>query len=462
MMTKTIDFPLELAHKYNRPGPRYTSYPTAPRFHEGYTGDDFIADIRLESRQDDPLSLYVHLPFCRSLCHYCGCHMMVTHRPERISKYVDYVMREIELVAGELGGRRSASQVHWGGGTPTYLSPHEIESLMNHLSRHFHVLPDAEVSIEADPRGLTREHLEAARRAGFNRISFGVQDFDPDVQLAIGRVQPAHLVETATKMARDLGFDGVSYDLIYGLPHQTPDRFARTTELVLELRPDRLSIFSYAHVPWMKKHQQLIDESLLPSTDDKLRILVDTATTLTDVGGYAFIGMDHFALPGDSLAKALRDGTMQRNFQGYSTHAGRSLIGFGTSSISQLHGAYAQNEKDLRRYYGAVDRGESPVFRGYRLSDDDKLRRRVIMDIMCRFELDFRAVEADFGIDFGSYFDDALEQLGEAESDGLVTMTDQGLRVTDVGRFLVRNVALPFDRYFSSPADRGATYSKTI
>lgn len=459
MITHSLDFPLDLAHKYNRPGPRYTSYPTAPRFHDGYGRADY--DVELGTiGSDEALSLYVHLPFCRSLCNYCGCHMMVTHRPEKISAYVDAVMREIDLVVRRLGQRRQVTQVHWGGGTPTYLAPEEIEALMMHIRANFDVLPEAEVSIEADPRGLTREHLEAARRTGFNRISFGVQDFDAEVQLAIGRVQPAYLVETATEMARELGFEGVSYDLIYGLPHQTTDRFARTVDEVLTLRPDRLSVFSYAHVPWMKKHQQLIDESLLPTTDVKLRILVETARRLTSDGGYEFIGMDHFALPNDSLSHALRDGTMQRNFQGYSTHAGSALIGFGVSSISQLDSAYAQNVKDLRLYYDDVDAGRLPIYRGYSLSEDDRVRRRIIMDIMCRFALDFAEVEADSGIDFRSYFASALIALRESEEDGLIEVSDSGLQVTEVGRFFVRNIAMPFDRYHA-PAST-PTYSKTI
>lgn len=461
-MLEPIDFPLELAHKYNRPGPRYTSYPTAPRFHTDYTGSDFLSDLRNDALHEQPLSLYVHLPFCRSLCHYCGCHMLVTHRPEKISAYVDVVIREIELIARTLGRRRKVVQVHWGGGTPTYLAPDDIERLMSHISTHFEILPHAEISIEADPRGLTREHLEAARRVGFNRISFGIQDLDPQVQEAIGRVQPVELVEEATTGAREAGFGGVSYDLIYGLPHQTPRRFAKTVEQVLELRPDRLSIFSYAHVPWMMRHQQLIDETLLPSTDDKLRILVETATTLTHDGGYAFIGMDHFALPEDGLTQALHDGTMQRNFQGYSTHSGSSLIGFGTSSISQLDGAYAQNEKDLRRYYDDVEHRRAPVFRGYRLTRDDIIRRRVIMDIMCRFALSFDQIERDFHIDFEEYFADSLLLLDEPEKDGLVDISNGELRVTDVGRFLVRNVAMPFDAHMGKTAHVKPAFSKTI
>ena len=459
-MNDVVDFPLDLARKYNRPGPRYTSYPTAPRFHTRYGRQDFIADLAGESASDEPLSLYLHLPFCRSLCNYCGCHMLVTHRPEKISAYVDSLMQEIGATAARLGGRRSAVQVHWGGGTPTYLAPEEIDRLMSHVASVFDILPEAEVSIEADPRGLTREHIDAARRSGFNRISFGVQDLDAGVQAAIGRIQPYELVAQATEWSREAGFDGISYDLIYGLPRQTRDTFAATTEQVIELCPDRLSVFSYAHVPWMKKHQALINESELPSTEEKLLMLVDTSQRLVEAG-YDFVGMDHFARPEDSLAEARRNGTMQRNFQGYSTHAGHGLLGFGTSSISQLDGAYAQNEKDLRAYYDAVDAGEPPVYRGYQLTEEDRLRREVIMSIMCRFELDERRIEDEFGVEFREHFANALEDLPELQDDGLIIRTDDGFVVTETGRYFVRNIAMPFDGYLKEAAS-GPKYSKTI
>lgn len=458
-------FPLHLVQKYNRPGPRYTSYPTAPHFHEEFGPDDALATIRRSNAApgSGDLSVYVHLPFCRSLCFYCGCHMMVTHRPEKIARYLDYLEREIDLVSREIAGDRRAVQVHWGGGTPTYLAPEEIERLMNHLSARFDVAPGAEVSIEADPRGLTEAHLEAARRAGFNRISFGVQDLDPEVQRAIGRVQPFETVARATETARALGFDGISFDLIYGLPHQTVERFARTVDAVLGLAPDRLSVFSYAHVPWMKKHQTVIDTAWLPSPEEKLRILLMTTEKLTGTGGYRYVGMDHFARPGDTLAQALDAGTMQRNFQGYSTHGGNELYGFGLSAISQFEEAYAQNEKELPRYYEAIDAGRLPVQRGYRLTDDDRLRRYVIMRLMSHFTLHLPGVEARFGIRFREAFAGALEALAPLEADGLVTITDDRISVTETGRFLIRNVAMPFDAYLAQPdAATRPTYSQTV
>ncbi len=450
-------FPLDLVAKYNRPGPRYTSYPTAPHFHEGFGPDDFLGEIRHTGGGD--LSLYVHIPFCRELCHYCGCHMRVTQRPEVIERYLDYLEREIDLVAGEGAAGRRVVQLHWGGGTPTYLTPSQIERLAGHLQRRFQFAPGAEVGIEADPRGLTDAHLEAARRAGFNRISFGVQDFDADVQEAIHRVQPFDLVERVTASARRLGFESISYDLVYGLPFQTINRFERTIEQVNALAPDRISIFSYAHVPWMKKHQRLINEDAMPVPEEKLKILLMATERLTHADAYRYIGMDHFARPDDSLCRAQDAGTMQRNFQGYSTHGGSELFGFGVSSISQLHGAYAQNRLGLTDYYAALDAGRPATFRGYRVTEDDHLRRAVIMQLMCNLRLDVRAVERRFGIDFAETFADALENLRPMEADGLVEVTPEAIRVTERGRFFIRNAAMPFDAHLNRSRAR---YSQTV
>lgn len=458
-------FPLHLVQKYNRPGPRYTSYPTAPHFHEAFGPDDALATIRRSNADagGGDLSLYVHLPFCRSLCYYCGCHMMVTHRPEKIARYLDYVEREIDLVSREVAPGRRVVQLHWGGGTPTFLAPEQIERLMGVLAHRFEIAPGAEVSIEADPRGLTEAHVEAARRAGFNRISFGVQDLDAEVQLAIGRIQPVEVVAQSAAWARQYGFDGISFDLIYGLPHQTVDRFMQTVDQVVEMAPDRVSVFSYAHVPWLKKHQTAIDTALLPSPEEKLRILLATTERLAQAGGYRYIGMDHFARPGDSLAAAADAGTMQRNFQGYSTHAGSELYGFGISAISQLADAYAQNEKGLPRYYAALDAGRLPAERGYRLTGDDRLRRFVIMRLMSHFALDIPAVEERFGIRFDETFADALAALAPMEADGLVTLTPRRIEVTETGRFFIRNVAMPFDAYLEQPgAAPRPKYSQTV
>jgi oxygen-independent coproporphyrinogen III oxidase len=456
----SIDRLLDLARRYDRPGPRYTSYPTAPQFHAGVEAGSYGSALSRLDR-DAALSLYVHLPFCRSLCHYCGCHMMVTQNREKIARYVGYVKREIDLIAGMVDGDHPVVQVHWGGGTPTFLEPAEITDLMSHISDRFDFRADAEVSIEADPRGLTTAHVMAAREAGFNRISFGVQDFDEEVQEAIGRVQPLELVREATENAREAGFSGISYDLIYGLPHQTARSFARTVETAMDLRPDRLSVFSYAHVPWLKKHQQLIDTNALPSPADKIRMLLETTETLTTEGPYTYIGMDHFALPQDPLARALQDGTMERNFQGYSTEAGDALLAFGISGISQLPDVYLQNIKALPAYYAALDEGRAPVFRGYELDGDDILRRTVIMQMMCRFAIDRAHVEQAFDIAFDTYFETALQELEGPLQDGLLTDDGNTLRATEVGRYFVRNLAMPFDRYLKGTESK-PMYSRTV
>lgn len=465
-MTVTPDtFPLDLVEKYNRPGPRYTSYPTAPHFTEAFGPSDYLSVV--EEANDGPhgdLSLYVHLPFCRQLCYYCACHMRVTQQRETIARYLDYVKREIDLVAERVAPWRRVVQIHWGGGTPTYLAPEEIGRLMHHLQQRFYVAPGAEISIEADPRGLTEAHVAVAHQVGFNRISFGVQDFDPETQEAINRVQPVDLVAQATAWARQYGFQGVSYDLVYGLPHQSVDRFRRTVRKVIALAPDRISLFSYAHVPWKKRHQQVIDEEALPTPREKLRILLSTIEQLTRDGGYRYLGMDHFARPEDSLARAKEAGTMQRNFQGYSTHAGSELYGFGVSAISQLDGAYAQNELGLDRYYAALDDDQLATKRGYRLNADDRLRRHVIMRIMCDRTLNIPAVERRFDIDFHTTFADALEDLDALVADGLVTVTPERITVTDRGQFFIRNVAMPFDAYLRRQTTRAKQprYSQTV
>lgn len=452
------ELPLDLVRRYDQPGPRYTSYPTAPHFSQDVGA---AAYLEAAGRAEGDLSLYVHLPFCRSLCYYCACHMLVTHRPEKVAAYLDVLHREVDLVAARVRPGQRVVQVHWGGGTPTYLAPEQIEGLMAHLRARFDVAPGAEVGLEADPRGLTPEHLAAARRAGFNRLSFGVQDLDARVQEAINRVQPFELVREAVAEARRVGFESISLDLVYGLPHQTPASFRETVEQVLRLAPDRLSLFSYAHVPWKKKHQMLIQEAWLPAPEAKLALLLGAMAQLGEAG-YGYLGMDHFARPGDPLYEAAQAGTMQRNFQGYSTHAGSTLLGFGLSAISQLEGLYAQNALDLPAYEAAVRAGRPPTARGVRLTADDRLRRDVVMAIMCRFAVDAAAIERRSGVVFADYFADALAQLAPMEGDGLVEVTAAGLRVTPRGRFFVRNVAMAFDAYLKRPAAAPARYSRTV
>lgn len=462
----------DLVRKYNRPGPRYTSYPPAPHFSADFRSDEFHACLRSrrsalrgserETDKASGLSLYVHLPFCRSLCYYCGCHMVVTGRRERIDEYLDYLEREIDLIAGALGGSNAVSQLHWGGGTPTYLTPEQIRSLMTHLRARFDFAPDAELSLEGDPRGLTTEHLVAARESGFTRLSLGVQDFDERVQKAINREQSVEMVESATDAARALGYDGINYDLVYGLPHQNVESFARTVAEVLRLKPDRISLFSYAHVPWKKKHQKVIADDWLPSSAEKIQIFLDAQQTLTTTGRYRYIGMDHFALPGDPLVAALDAGTLQRNFQGYSTQGGADLVGFGVSAISRVDHVYAQNVLDLREYYAAVDAEQLATARGYRMSADDRLRDEVIARLMCGLRLDVSAIEHRFGIDFWTYFSDSLRELRNLESDGLVEVTPSSVEVTETGRFFLRNVAMAFDAYLTADISTGPRYSATV
>jgi len=448
LMSTALHVDLDLIRRYNRRGPRYTSYPTAPHFAETYDDAAFADDLRATTTA--PLSLYVHLPFCRSLCSYCGCHMRVTQRPQTIERYLAMLKREIDALAERVATGRRVVQIHWGGGTPTYLTPAQIRDLGTHLQDRFDVAPGAEISLEADPRGLTEAHVAAAASVGFTRISFGVQDATPEVQAAIRRVQPTALVAQGVRWARQHGFESVNFDLVYGLPHQTAERFEATLDVVDALRPDRLALYSYAHVPSVKPHQRLIPDDALPAPDEKLRIFKMATERLTGAGGYRFIGMDHFARPGDALAVAQDEGTLHRNFQGYSTHADAEILAMGVSGISQLEGAYAQNVKGLRDYYACIDAGRPTVYRGLRLTPEDRLRRHVIMQLMCDFHLDLPTLEARFRIDAQETFADAFDALAQMEADGLVTLTPRAVHVQPPGRLLIRNVAMAFDAYRST------------
>ncbi|WP_263788232.1 oxygen-independent coproporphyrinogen III oxidase [Salinibacter grassmerensis] len=456
---------LDLLRQYNQSLPRYTSYPTAPHFGEAVGPETFRAEVwrANTSSPEAPLSLYLHLPFCRQLCYYCGCHMKVTHDPERIAKYLRYLKREIDLLAPMLSSARPVTQVHWGGGTPTLLSPEQIRGLGRHLRDRFRVAPDAEISIEADPRGLTEDHIVAAREIGVNRLSLGVQSFDPTVQEAINRVQPERLTRTAVQWARDHGIDSVNLDLVYGLPHQTPDTMAETLGGVVDLDPDRIALYSYAHVPSVLEHQRLIPEEALPAPAVRLGLFKQALETLTTSAGYRFIGLDHFAKPDEELALAQDNGTLRRNFQGYSTRAGADVYAFGLSGIHQLSGLYAQNTKTLRTYYDQIDQDELTVYRGYRPTPEDRLRRHVIMQLMCNAEVQKAAVEARFEVDFDAHFGEALDRLHPLEQDGLVALSPDAIRVRPPGRLLVRNVAAAFDAYLHDAApDTQPAYSDSV
>jgi oxygen-independent coproporphyrinogen-3 oxidase len=453
-----------LLRQYDRPGPRYTSYPTAVEFNPSF--DDEAYRRRLASAaaaESEALSLYVHLPFCEARCTYCGCMVIITQKREVAVRYLDYLEREIALLAEALGNRRRVVQHHWGGGTPTYLTVEQIARLDATVRRHFDLDPDAEKAIEIDPRVTTREQLELLRSLGFNRLSMGVQDFTPDVQEAIGRHQTETLTRDLFEFARNIGFTSINVDLIYGLPKQQLDTFRRTLDSVVGLGPDRIAVYSYAHVPWLRPHQKTIDPATLP--DAALKFELFGAAIETFLGdGYEPIGMDHFARPGDELAEAAAARRLHRNFMGYTTRPAADMVGVGVSSIGDVRGAFAQNEKKLPPYYAAIDAGRFPIERGYALSDDDLLRRYVITQLMCNFHLDRAAVESRFGVEFDRYFAPELEELGAAHgpvADGFLTIGREALEVTARGRLFVRNICMTFDKYLPGHAGK-KIFSRTV
>jgi oxygen-independent coproporphyrinogen-3 oxidase len=459
-MMKPLNVNLDLVRKYNQPGPRYTSYPTAPQFTEDFDRTRLAREIEENNRTDRPLSLYFHLPFCETLCWFCGCTTITTKDQLRTAPYLAHLEKELEIMAAQINPRRRVTQMHFGGGTPNFFSPAEIRRIGAMIAKHFTFAPGAEVGIEFDPRRLTYEHVVAFRELGGNRASLGIQDFNPAVQEAVNRIQPEEVTAQAIKWMRDAGFESINVDLIYGLPLQTVESFADTIRRSLAYSPDRYAVFSYAHVPWMKGGQRVIKEADLPDPDTKLQMLKGTIESLTR-SGYAYIGMDHFAKENDELTLAQRAGTLQRNFQGYSTHGGADIYAFGMSSISQTDQHYRQNHKSLPGYYGLLDKGELPTAKAFFLSDDDRIRRDVIMRLMCDHALDFDAAGARVGVDFRTYFAPEIERLsGEPVEDGLIEMDASGLRCTDAGRLLIRNLAMHFDKYLKAGAP--ARYSKTV
>lgn len=454
-----IKVDLGLVRKYNRPGPRYTSYPTAPHFNSGLTIADWEEQIRSNnsSAQRD-ISLYFHLPFCDTLCWFCGCTMIVTRRREVIDEYVEVLGQEIDLIRKQLNRDRKVVQMHYGGGTPTHLSPEQIRRLGEKIAQSFTFAEDAEVGCEMDPRELTRDHLRALWETGFNRASMGVQDFNPQVQQAVNRINPLEMVREVVDWIRAEGFQSLNLDLIYGLPHQTRKTFTKTLDSILELDPDRLAVFNYAYVPWMKPHQKLIREEDLPGPEEKLSLLKTIIERLTS-SGYVYIGMDHFAKETDELTIAQQEKTLQRNFQGYSTKSGADIYALGMSSISQLDTFYAQNYKELPRYYELVRDNTLPYEKGFLLSPDDRIRRQVIMRLMCDLELNYSRLSADLGIDFKEYFEGEIKDLVTFQEDGLIVVNEDGFSVTEEGRLFIRNIAMPFDAYLEKAPAR---YSKTV
>ncbi len=458
-MTPTLKVDLELVRKYNVPGPRYTSYPPATQFTDQVSAGQLAESIRENNQTARDLSLYFHLPFCETLCWFCGCTTVITTDHKASAPYLDYLDREMALMAPRLHPDRKVVQLHFGGGTPTFLPPDEIRALGEKIHSRFQFAPDAEAGVEIDPRRLTRDHLVALREAGFNRASIGVQDHNATVQKAIHRIQPYDQTRQVVDWIRDTGFTSLNLDLIYGLPFQTPASFEQTLEEILTLQPDRLAIFSYAHVPWIKPAQKILEDKILPSAETKLELLKLTIEKLT-AEGYAYIGMDHFARENDELAVAQRQKTLQRNFQGYSTRGGADIYSFGMSAISQISGAYWQNEKELPKYHAALDAGRHPVHRGYLVTDEDKARRETIMRVMCDLSLDYAAMSQRLGFNFASHFAREIESLAALEADGLVRRSPTGLEVTDTGRLLIRNIAMRFDNTLALAGER--RHSKTI
>ena len=452
-----------LLETYNRPGPRYTSYPTAPEWSDEFGPGEWREELRQANRRAPaaPISLYLHVPFCRSLCLYCGCNVVIGKTTDVALAYLEALRREMDWLSAEIDPAREVEQVHWGGGTPTYLTPAQIEGLYAHLSSRFRVAADAEVSIEIDPRVTSREHCRTLRDVGFNRLSLGIQDFDPTVQKVIRRIQPYAETRALYDYCRELGFTSLNVDLIYGLPHQSVASFADTVSKIIAMRPDRVAVFSYAHVPWMKKQQGSFAR-FLPAGEEKFRIFASAIEQLTEAG-YRYIGLDHFALPDDEICRAQDERTLRRNFQGYTTRAGSDLYGIGVSSISGLENAYAQNWRDLPHYYQAIDEGRWPTMRGVRVSEEDRLRRSVINRILCQTVFLKSDVEHEFDIRFDEHFAAELERLGELERDGLVRQAGDRIEVAPLGHIFMRNIAMIFDEYLSRPAAAQAqAFSRTL
>jgi len=460
---QSVIFDLELIKRYDKSGPRYTSYPTAIQFHEGFAEPQYqtIARATNTESQQRPLSLYFHIPFCDTVCFYCGCNKIATKDRSKAQPYLDRVYRELALQAELYDDDRYVDQLHWGGGTPTFISHEQMRELMAETQRHFRLRDDdsGEYSIEIDPREVQGDTIKLLRELGFNRMSLGAQDFEPVVQQAVNRIQTEEQTFAVLDQARQEGFKSISIDLIYGLPLQTMVSFERTLDKVIAASPDRLSIFNYAHLPELFKPQRRINEAELPQPAVKLDILQMTIEKLA-AAGYVYIGMDHFARPDDELAIAQREQTLYRNFQGYSTHAECDLIGIGVTSIGKVGRSYSQNYKGIEEYYQAIDSGHLPVFRGVELDDDDVLRRDVITRLMCHFELDMTAIEKEYGLSFADYFAIELEALQTMQQDGLLEVSDKLIRVMPRGRLLIRNVCMVFDRYLREPSQQ--RFSKVI
>jgi len=450
LLSQTVEFDLSLLRKYDRPIPRYTSYPPATEFKEGFNELDFQQAIAVGNYKKTPLSLYCHIPFCETACYFCGCNTIITQRKELAEPYLDHLVQDIHKFGDLVGSSRPVHQLHWGGGTPNYLAEQQVERLWTTLQQEFQFAEDAEISIEVNPRFLTRDYIFFLKSLGFKRISFGIQDFDERVQTAVNRIQPEAMLFETMGWIREAGFESVNVDLIYGLPYQTLDTFRNTINKTIQLNPDRIAVFNFAYVPWMKPIQKRIPQDALPSPAEKLAILQMSIEELTH-RGFVFIGMDHFAKPEDELAIAQRQGELHRNFQGYTTQAESDLLGFGMTSISMLDTVYVQNLKRLKDYYRAVENHHFPIERGVALTQGDRIRRSIIMELMCQFQLSKVDVEEKYHLsfdqDFEEYFAREQYDLHRLEADHLLEIYPNEIRVTPVGRLLIRNIAAVFDTY---------------
>ena len=448
--------------KYDRPGPRYTSYPTVPEWSGEFTTEDYLGALDGASSATDPLSMYVHIPFCKSRCYYCGCNTCIDRGDDKPGRYIDALAREIKMIGGRLGRRNNLIQLHWGGGTPTYLDEKQIEQLFEAIIGNFTLEDDAEVAIEVDPRVTSIPQLELLRRLGFNRISLGVQDLTPQVQKAIGRDQTLEQTEELFDHSRRLGFGGINIDLIYGLPLQTVRDFSATIDHVVRMGADRVAVYSYAHLPSLKAHQRKIKETNLPGPEQKFELFA-TAVERFLTAGYIQIGMDHFARPDDELAQALDNGTLHRNFMGYTTKRTGDMLGVGMSAIGNISGAFAQNLSGLDSYMNTIGEGKPAIYRGYQLSRDDHIRQAVIISIMCNFVLKFDDLKKAFGIDYFGYFRQEDEELEVFIGDGLMKRTGNSIEVCPEGRIFVRNIAMVFDAYLRKRRDGDKPlFSRTI
>lgn len=447
--------------KYSKPGPRYTSYPTAPEFSEEFTQEDLKTYFKNQDKTR-ALSLYFHLPFCRSACYFCGCNTIFTSKEDKKVRYIEYLKKELNILKNHLDTSRVVTQMHFGGGTPTFFSSAQLEDVIKTIKTIFpNFSSDAELSCEVDPRYFTKEHMDVLKAGGVNRLSFGVQDLNETVQKTIHRIQPFELTQNVIKIARDAGIKSINTDLIYGLPHQTKESFKKTLEKMLTLDVDRFAVFNYAHVPWLMKTMRKFDETTFPTPQEKLEMLKSTIDFFTQ-NGYKMVGMDHFAKPEDELFKAIEKGELHRNFQGYTTKGGADLIGIGVTSIGNGVDYYAQNFKDLEEWEKAIDNGDLPIFKGYKLSDDDILRQFVIMELMSNFSLNIKKVEEEFKISFKEYFSDALLALKEFEDAKLLKIFDDKIEVSQTGTMLIRNICMPFDAYLNKIPEEKRRFSKTI